>query len=139
MRRNQHSLLIVLALAVGSSAPGCAPFRSWCGQRFAPAAVPAPCALPDDATQAEVITYLNDNTKKLLAWRTTKATIVTRGGGILVPRVGAMIAVEAPPKFRLVATNPLGGNEGDLRSNQKHFSFWNPRSEEKALYQAHGQ
>jgi hypothetical protein len=92
--------------------------------------------LPDDVTQAELVTYLNDNTKKLLAWRTTKATIVTRGGGILVPRVDATIAVESPLNFRLVAKNPMGGNEVDLGSNQEHFWFWNRRSEEKCVYQA---
>ena len=134
MRRHQRCLLLVLALAVGSSVPGCVPFRNWCGQRFAPP--PAPCVLPDDATQVEVVTYLNDNTKKLLAWRTTKATIVMRGGGILVPRVGAMIAVESPRNFRLVATSPMGGNEVDLGSNPDHFWFWNRRSEEKYVYQA---
>jgi hypothetical protein len=92
--------------------------------------------LPDDVTQAEVVNHLNANTTKLLAWKTTKATIVARGGGIINPRVGAMIAVESPRNFRLVAANPMGGNEVDLGSNQDHFWFWNRRSEEKYVYQA---
>jgi hypothetical protein len=135
MARHQRCLLFVLALVIGNSQPGCVPFRNWCGQRFGPA--PAPCVLRDDVTQAELVTYLNDNTQKIRAWRTNKATIVTRGGGILVPRVGAMIAVESPRRFRLVATNPVtGGNEVDLGSNPDHFWFWNRRSEEKCVYQA---
>lgn len=134
MHRPGRCLLIVLALAWGCSVPGCVPFRNWCGQRFA--SPPAQCALPDDVTQAEVVSYLNDNTKRILAWRTTRARIETRGGGILVPTVSAMIAVESPRNFRLVATNPMGGNEVDLGSNPDHFWFWNRRSEEKYVYQA---
>lgn len=125
----------MLALAAGCSLSGCVPFRNWCGQRFA--TPPPPCALSDDATQDEVVNYLNDNTNKIQAWRTTRATIVTRGGGILTPRVGAMIAVESPRNFRLVATHPVtGGNEVDLGSNLAHFWFWNKHSEEKYVYQA---
>jgi hypothetical protein len=91
--------------------------------------------LPDDITQAELVNYLNNNTKKILAWRTTRATIATHGQG-LVPTVNATVAVESPRNFRLVATNPMGGNEVDLGSNQEHFWFWNRRSAEKYVYQA---
>jgi hypothetical protein len=124
----------MLALALGCSLPGCIGFRNWCGQRFA--APPPPCALPEDATQAEVVNYLNENTKKLRAWRTTNATIATRGGGILTPRVGAMIFVEKPRNFRLVAMHPMGSKEVDLGSNPAHFWFWNKHNEEKYVYQA---
>jgi len=135
MRRHQRSILFVLALALGSSLSGCVPFRNWCGQRFSPA--PPPCVLPDDATQAEVVNHLNDNTNKVWAWRTMKARIEPRGAGILVRNVGAQIAVESPKNFRLIATNPVtGGNEVDFGSNSEHFWFWNRRSEEKCVYQA---
>lgn len=135
MFRNRRLFLLVLALVLGSSIPGCAPFRNWCGQRFGSA--PVQCALPDDATQVEVVDRLNENTKRILSWRTTKATIKTRGTGIMVPEVGAMIAVETPRNFRLVATHPMtGGNEVDLGSNQEHFWFWNKHSEERYVYQA---
>jgi hypothetical protein len=95
------------------------------------------CALPDTATQVDVVTHLNENTRKILSWRTTRATIKMRGSGIMVPEVGAMIAVESPRNFRLIATHPMtGGNEVDLGSNQEHFWFWNKHSEEKYVYQA---
>jgi hypothetical protein len=132
---HQRCHLLLLALALGSSLPGCVPFRNWCGQRFSPA--PPPCVLPDDATQAEVVNHLNENTKKIVSWRTTKATIEPRGAGILVRSVGAMIAVESPRNFRLIATNPMtGGNEVDLGSNSEHFWFWNRRNEDRCVYQA---
>src|SRR6476646_7902739 len=117
MHVKKRTLVFVLALILGCAAPGCAPVRNWYGQRFGPA--PAPCVLPDDVTQQDVVSHLNDNTKKLLAWRTTKATIEPRGAGIMVHSVGAKIAVESPRNFRLVATNPMtGANEVDLGSNQ---------------------
>lgn len=133
MLRNRRSLLHVLALAVACSTVGCAPMRNWYGQRFAP---PAPCAWPDDITQAELVIRLNENTNQLRSWRTTSATIRTRGRGIVnPPPVGAMIAVESPRNFRLIATSPFG-NEADLGSNEEHFWFWNKHNEEKGVYQA---
>ena len=133
MRKQQRCLLFVLAITVSSFAPGCVQFRNWCGQRFSPP--PLPCELPDDMTQAELVTYLNENTKKIWSWRTTRGSISVHGRGILVPSVGAMIAVESPRNFRLVASSPMG-NEVDLGSNEEHFWFWNKHSEEKYVYQA---
>src|SRR5258708_5380424 len=107
----QRCLLFLLALALCSVAPGCA-FRNWCSQRFGPP--PAACLLRDDSTQADVVNHLNENTKKLLSWRATKASIKIRGNGLVdPPAVGAMIAVESPRNFRLVASTPFG-NEADL-------------------------
>ena len=131
--RHQRCLPFLLALALCSFAPGCA-FSNWCSQRFGPPA--APCVLRDDSTQADVVNHLNDNTKKLLSWRATRAFIKIHGQGIIdPPKVGAMIAVESPRNFRLVASTPLG-NEADLGSNQEHFWFWNKHNEEKYVYQA---
>src|SRR5258708_35860764 len=131
MCKPQRYVLLILALVTSSLAPGCA-FRNWCSQRFGPP--PAPCALPDDVTQAEVVNRLNENTKKVLSWRTTKASIKIHGNGLVdPPAVGAMIAVESPRNFRLIASGPFG-NEADLGSNPEHFWFWNTHNAEKYVY-----
>jgi len=130
MKFNRRSLPFSLILALAGSVSGCA----WYTQRFAPPA--PPCVWPDDITQAELVTRLNENTDQIRSWRTTKATIRTSGRGIMnPPPVGAMIAVESPRNFRLIASSPLG-NEADLGSNSEHFWFWNKHNEEKGVFQA---
>jgi hypothetical protein len=92
--------------------------------------------LPDTATQADVVNHLNNNTKNILSWRATRAHIKIHGQGIIdPPTIGAMIAVESPRNFRLIASTPFG-NEADLGSNPEHFWFWNKHNEEKYVYQA---
>ncbi len=134
MKPNRRLKSLALVLVLGCSMWGCAPVRNWCGQRFG--APPPPCVWPDDITQAELVTRLNENSNRLSSWRTTSATIRIHGRGILnPPPVEALIAVESPRNFRLKAKSPLG-MEADLGSNQEHFWFWNKHNQERGVYQA---
>lgn len=128
-RFHQHRCLLVLAalmLAIGAS--GCV----WMRDRLAGGSrAPVPCAIAEDATARQIVMHLNDNTRKLHGWRTTRAKIATHGS--LVPKADATIVVESPRNFRLVAANPMGGKEVDLGSNSEQFWFWVRRNEEKQV------
>jgi hypothetical protein len=110
--------------------PGCVWFRNVTGAR---PVTPAPCVLAAEASKEEVVDYLNQNTHRLTAWKTDKATISTRGKAGIPMRVGATIAVESPRNFRLVAHSPIG-NEVDLGSNQEQFWFWNKHNQEPYVF-----
>ncbi len=91
--------------------------------------------LTANTSKEEVIGYLNDNTHKLMAWKTDNATIATRGKGGIPIHVRAEIAVESPRKFRLIAYSPVG-REVDLGSNPEKFWFWSKHNEEKHVFTA---
>src|SRR5260370_37995978 len=132
MPQRQRTLVALMALALGSALPGCAWMRNCVGGR---PAVPAPCVIAPDASKEEVVAYLNDNTAKLRAWKTDRASISIRGQ-TPIP-IGATIVVEAPRNFRLVAHSPVGaGDEADLRSNPAHFWFLNKHNQEKHVFRA---
>jgi hypothetical protein len=132
MPQRRPFLLVLVALAMSHSLSGCACFRNFTGAR--PAAPPA-CVLAADASKEEVIGFLNENTQKITAWRTDKATISTRGKAGVPMRVGATIAVESPRNFRLIAHSVIG-NEVDLGSNQEQFWFWNKHNDQPGVFLA---
>lgn len=132
MPQRSPNLYVLLVLALGSSLSGCQWGRNFAWGRPVP---PPPCVLAADASKEEVVAYLNDNTHKLTAWKTDKATISTRGKAGIPLRVGATIAVESPRNFRLIAHSPIA-REVDLGSNQEHFWFWNKQNEEKYVFRA---
>ena len=124
----RRSFLLTL-LSLSGSLSGCAFMRNLVGQP----APPLPPILPDDATLEQVVFCLNENTEKLKSWWTTKAKISIRGQPI---SADAMIAVEAPRNFRLIAKSPMG-KEADFGSNDEQFWFWTKQNnDEKRVFTA---
>lgn len=91
---------------------------------------PPDCQLAEDATDSQVITHLNSNTRSLKSWRSTSASILARSKGGLPVTLAANLAVSQPRHFRLRASL-LGSNEVDLGSNAERFWFWIRRSEQR--------
>jgi hypothetical protein len=131
MKSGRSLLLILMALFVNGALSGCAWVRGVAGFRQAP----PPCVLTANASKEDVVACLNENSRKLTAWKTDKASIWTRGKGGIPIHVGATVAVESPRNFRLIAHSPIG-NEVDLGSNQQQFWFWNKHNEEKHVFLA---
>jgi hypothetical protein len=119
---------VLAALLLAAFMPGCACVRNWFGGR---PTGPVVCVIPEDATAHDIIVQLNENSRKLRGWRTTNATIATRGN-MLVPSVDAKIFIESPSNFRLVAES-IVGREVDLGSNPDQFWFWVRRNEDKQV------
>src|SRR5579863_6132704 len=126
------TLRVLSAITLGVMLPGCAWFRTFAGARPMP---PPPCVLAADASKEEVVGHLNENSRRIKAWKTDRATISTRGKAGIPITVGATIAVESPRNFRLIAHSPIS-NEVDLGSNQDEFWFWNKNNEEKHVFHA---
>jgi hypothetical protein len=95
----------------------------------------APCALAANSSAVDVIAYLNQNTARVNGWRATNVEIRMRGAAGILPAT-AMIAVEAPRNFRLLARGPTGGPEFDLGSNSDQFWVWNKRDERREIVTA---
>lgn len=121
-------LTLALALLAITVLPGCAMLRGCFG--------PPPCPLPADLPLQDLVRHLNGNSVSLTSWRATNVEISSRGPIGLPVSLSAMLAVEAPRNFRLVANSPYGGNEVDLGSNAEQFWFWSKRSEEKYVFTA---
>lgn len=128
--RAKINLTLVLLLFCGPTS-GCAWFHGF-GNKNA-LADRGPCQLPSNASAEQIVAHLNQNANRLTSWRATSVNISARGAAM---SVGAMIAVEAPRNFRLIAKPPVGGPEVDLGSNDGNFWFWNKRAEEKYVFTA---
>lgn len=91
-----------------------------------------PCRLDPAIPKADLIAHLNRNLTghsgqpALTSWQAGDATLRVSGAGMpTVPRLPAMLAVEAPRNLRLIVSHPLsGGQEVDLGSNDERFWFW---------------
>lgn len=132
MHQRRICLFILPALLLSSLLTGCAWLRNFAGMQPAP----PPCVLAPGAAPEEVVGYLNENTAKITAWRTGRATVSSRGKLGVPISTSATIAVESPRNFRLIAYGPMGSQEADLGSNQDHFWFWNKNNEEKSVFRA---
>jgi hypothetical protein len=117
------------ALGLSSALSGCAWTRNLVGLQ----PPPAPCVLSADASKDDIVAHLNENSRKIIAWRTDRAKIRTRG--VPVP-LDATIAVQSPRNFRLIVSAPMGPREADLGSNDRYFWFWNKQNHEKCVFQA---
>lgn len=127
--------LLLLASSSGSLC-GCVWMRNHFGPRD-PFVTRAPCALPQDATATEVVDYLNANTEKIPSWRSDNVKIRQRQAGKGVGMAAdAMLAIEAPRNFRLVAKSPLA-EEVDLGSNSEQFWYWVRQAEQKHVFVAY--
>lgn len=91
-----------------------------------------PCQLSPDVSQDELVDHLNRNVTQLIAWRSTNVDIQAHGVPV---RLSAILAVESPRNFRLVAKT-ISGNEADFGSNTERFWFWMRRSEPKHVFTA---
>jgi hypothetical protein len=126
-------ILLAQLLLVGCGAlPGCAWMRTMFGPRD-PFAGNAPCALPPDASAAQIVAHLNANTSRIAALRSDDIKVTGRGAAHTPVPVNAALAVESPRNFRMTA-NSIAGEEVDLGSNQEEFWFWNRRSEPKHVF-----
>jgi hypothetical protein len=96
----------------------------------------APCVLPPDANETQVVDYLNANTAKIPSWRSDNVRITGRRSANMGMAVDAMLAIEAPRNFRLVAKSPLA-EEVDLGSNADQFWYWIRRNEQKYVFVAY--
>lgn len=127
--------LLLLASLSGSTS-GCVWLRNHFGPRD-PFVTKAPCALPPDATATEVVDYLNANTARIPSWRSDNVRIRQRQAGKPVGMAAdAMLAIEAPRNFRLVAKSPIA-EEVDLGSNSEQFWYWVRQAEEKHVFVAY--
>src|SRR5262245_44818852 len=77
MTNRRPLLLILTALSLSSPLSGCAWVRGVAGFRQAP----PPCVLAADSSKEDIVAHLNENSRKLTAWKTDKASIWTRGKG----------------------------------------------------------
>lgn len=124
------SLLIAAAIAVSQS--GCRPdIRKWFGLQPAP----PPCVLSENPTRDELIQLVNQRSSKLQAWRSNDVQIQTRAPGSMPMKLSAVMAVENPRRFRLIAKF-LTGYEADFGSNDDRFWFWMRRADPKYIYYA---
>lgn len=94
---------------------------------------PGPFVFETMPTKYELVDYLNRRSSQLSAWRSTDATVSTRGPIGLPIRLSAMISVERPRNFRLVARSALD-HEADFGSNDERFWFWMRQSEVKRVF-----
>ena len=94
------------------------------------AVAPAPRALPQAPTLADVIRVVNDNSSRVQSLYTTDASI---SSGML-PSLKTSIALDRPRRFRLRAETLVTGPEVDLGSNDELFWFWVRRNQPPALY-----
>ena len=121
MQDRRLFLIETLALAVS----GCALPHFF--SRPAPFSDRDPCRLPPGASKDQVVQYVNRNiqgtsqTDGLTAWQATSVQLRIKGLPISIP---AIIAVEAPRRFRLRVSHPIGGEVADIGSNADHFWFW---------------
>src|SRR2546422_973530 len=70
---------------------------------------------------SDVIRVINENAAKVQSLYVKDLDIsVHQAGQITVP-LRAKMALEKPRRFRLIASNALGGSEADLGSNNEEF------------------
>jgi hypothetical protein len=116
-------------LLLGTLAPaGC----SW-RVPFVRNTYPLTCDIPHNPTVDDVLVHLNANTARVQSWRCTDVKIRSSGPLGLPVTLSAMLAVETPRHFRLLA-HSMAGNEGDLGSNDERFWFWVRRADPPYIF-----
>ncbi|MDA0833357.1 MAG: hypothetical protein O2955_22290 [Planctomycetota bacterium] len=124
-------VLLLIAIASISQLAGC----SWMGRSHAGSWwMPKSCRFASDITQDELIATLNQDAAEIQSWESTNVTMKARGQGAPPFGFPAKVAVERPQRFRLAASNPLGGPEVDIGSNEKLFWFWMKQAPEKHVF-----
>jgi len=124
-RRCAFPVLFSLLCAVLIS--GCTfDIRKW----FQP---PEPCVFGPNPTKEQVVRHVNARARRLTAWRSNDVSITTRGPNGIPVHLSAVIAVQRPRNFRLVASAMMG-YEADFGSNADRIWFWMRRADPKGLY-----
>ncbi|MCA9118029.1 MAG: hypothetical protein KDA79_23315, partial [Planctomycetaceae bacterium] len=124
MRTRSLLLLVCVSLTAGTS--GCA-ISQYLARPLRPR-----CVLPPTITEQQLVAWLNQQTEQIRNWRSTDVRITSSSGGIPI-RLSAVLAVERPANFRMMAKS-IAGREADLGSNQDQFWFWMRRSEPKHVF-----
>jgi hypothetical protein len=114
------STVVTLTAASGASCP----------QVLQQYTQPIPRALPPSASLQQVMQVVNDNTKNIVSFQSTRASISTPG----FPALNANIAFQRPNLFRLQAGTSFTGPEVDAGSNELLFWFWVRRNQPPAMY-----
>lgn len=91
------------------------------------------CVLPPNASYTQIVNHLNAQTEGVYGWQSSSVKIRARQKGGIPVSLSAMLAVEQPQRFRLVASSPLGP-EVDFGSNDERFWFWVKRSDQKNIF-----
>jgi hypothetical protein len=99
---------------------------------FLPQQAPV-CVLPPNASYTQIVNHLNAQTEGVYGWQSSSVKIRARQKGGIPVSLSAMLAVEQPQRFRLVASSPLGP-EVDFGSNDERFWFWVKRSDQKNIF-----
>ncbi|MBI3462222.1 MAG: hypothetical protein HY000_04060 [Planctomycetes bacterium] len=120
----QWLLIFVGVACTVAVSPGCS---RWTTRRATPHAFSS-----ETPTANEIIAVVNGNAGRAQALLAKHLDILVREGGhhIAVPLKGKL-ALEKPRRFRLIATNPLGGREADLGSNDDEFWCYVRRGAER--------
>ncbi|MFQ5731862.1 MAG: hypothetical protein ACE5KM_07895 [Planctomycetaceae bacterium] len=92
-----------------------------------------PCVFETRPTKRELVDYLNRRTRQLASWRSNDASVKTYTALGLPIRLSAMISVERPRNFRLVAHSAFD-HEADFGSNDERFWFWMRSSKVKRVF-----
>ncbi|MFO1019531.1 MAG: hypothetical protein U0903_02345 [Planctomycetales bacterium] len=124
--------VVTVVLAGLSLTPGCAWSRF--GQHNAQTA-PVSTNM-QSASKEELVAHINQNIAKTPRWRCTDVRISAHGRLGLGMQLSAMLAVEEPKNFRLVAHSAGGLTEVDLGSNEERFWFYVRQADQPGVYTA---
>lgn len=105
----------IMAALVCTLLSGCVGGRNW--QPFPETSTPV---LPPDATTDQVVAHLNANISKCTGWRCTNVSVSSNQFPL---KVGAMMAVESPRRFRMLVS-ALQIDVADLGSNDERMWIW---------------
>lgn len=84
---------------------------------------PKPIGNDEGPTVAQMVEYLNDNSRRINAIQCNQVAIDCRQGNQNAPGLDGMVVLQKPKQFRLKA-KVLGQNAVDLGSNQEEFWYW---------------
>ncbi len=117
------TLLAVAVLVFAASGAACPQFLQQYTQ-------PIPRALPDNATLAQVVDVVNNNSAQIHDLYTNHGSISVPG----MPSLRALIAYQRQRNFRLRADTAFTGPEVDVGSNDQLFWYWVKRNQPPAFF-----
>lgn len=128
-RRMKTGGLLLLCFILLAGVSGCA-MQQYLASPFRPR-----CVLPPEITEQQLIAWLNQQTAQVRNWRSTNVRVSSSSGGIPV-RLSAVLAVERPANFRMMAKS-IAGREADMGANAEQFWFWMRRTEPRHVFTVH--
>ena len=112
-----------LCLGLAVLAAGC----NTLGPMFKQKESSAPVA-SGNITAEQMVTYLNDNARRLQTIQCNQVAIDSKQGSQNIPGLDGLLVVQKPRQFRLKA-KVLGQPAVDLGSNQQEFWYWISKAE----------